>query len=112
MGISAGMLNRRIRIERREGKDAAGQPLDNWVPVVDVWANIRGQTGMGTITQPQDNVPASIERYSVRIRYREDIDMGMRIVCGPMIMDIRQIRLDLERREWTDLVCEVGGTNG
>lgn len=110
--MRAGLLNRRIRIERRVGEDEAGQPLDNWEPVADVWANIRGQTGMGTITRPQDNVPASIERYSVRIRFREGLDMGMRVVCGAQIMDIRQIRMDLEGREWTDLVCEMGGNNG
>lgn len=113
MSLAAGTLNRRISIQRRvSGTDDAGQPLPGWESVVDVWAHVRGQTGMGTITGLQDNVAASIERYSIRIRYREGLDAGMRVVYGAQIFDIRQIRMDFERREWTDLVCELGGNDG
>lgn len=115
--MRAGDLNRRIRIERRQvGSDAAGQPLDGWdpAPVATVWANVKGATGMASIRQTslQDNVAASVNSYSFRIRYREGIDAGMRVVLAGVPYDIKQVRMDHARREWTDLVCEQGGNDG
>lgn len=108
MGLNAGDLRRRVRIERRgTGTDAIGQPLDTWEEVATVWADIRGQTGMGTITRQQEGIPASVERYSIRIRYRDGITAGMRVVYGAHVFDIRQVRMDFEGREYTDLVCEL-----
>lgn len=113
--MRAGQLNQRIRIQRRTGgTDAAGQPLDTWEDVFpfDIPANIKGQSGLGAITGMQDNVPASIERYSFRLRFREGITDAMRVVHRGVAFDIRQVRMDFERRKWTDLVCEQGGNNG
>lgn len=115
MGLAAGDLNRQIIIQRRvPGETPEGQPVDVWVDVATVWASIRGQTGMGSITGLQDDVAASIERYSYRIRYRTGIDAGMRIyeVATGDVADIRQVRMDRAHREWTDLVTEVGGNEG
>lgn len=108
--LAAGALNRRVTIQRRaDGYDEAGQPVTTWEDVATVWANIAGQTGMGAITRAQDGVGASIERYSIRIRYREGLDAGMRVVHGSQVFDVRQVRMDFDRREFTDLVCELGG---
>lgn len=113
----AGTLNRRIRIERRvSGTDAAGQPIDTWETVVDTWADIKGQTGLGSMKEMQGNLPASVSRYSIRIRYRDGLDAGMRVwelragVPFGKPFDIKQQpRMDFARRGWTDLVCEVVG---
>jgi len=115
--VKAGQLNRRIRIERKlEGEDVAGQPQEGWdpTPVAEVWANVKGATGMASIrqTSPQDNVAASVNSYSFRIRYREGIDDGMRVVLNDVPFDIKQVRMDHAGREWTDLVCEQGGNDG
>jgi SPP1 family predicted phage head-tail adaptor len=121
MGLAAGSLNRRGTIQRRtDGETPEGQPIDVWVDVAKVWANVKGQTGMGSITGLQDNVAASINRYSVRIRFRQGIDAGMRwcfndgndapIESNPF--DIKHVRMDWEGRDWTDLVCEQGGSQG
>lgn len=121
MTIAAGSLNRRLRIERRvTGTDAAGQPLDSWEMVDEVWARPIGQTGMGAIRQGglQENIESSINAYSWRIRYRDGFDAGMRAlevrngVPFGMPFDIKLVRMDLELREWTDLVCEQGGSAG
>jgi SPP1 family predicted phage head-tail adaptor len=121
MGLAAGTLNRRGTIQKRQaGEDEAGQPRDGWENVVKVWANAKGQTGMGSITGLQDDVAASIDRYSIRIRYRTGLDAGMRWCFNDAADDpiedqpfeIRQIKMDFERKEWTDLVCELGGSNG
>lgn len=119
MSIAAGSLRRLVRIERREtGTDDAGQPNGAWVEVATVWADPRGQTGMGSITRNQDNVGASINAYSFRIRFRRGLDQGMRLfeledgvpVGDPF--DIKNVRMDLAGREWTDVICEQGGGDG
>lgn len=121
MSLAAGTLNRRGTIQQRQsGEDDAGQPLTGWDDVAKVWANVKGQSGMGSITGLQDNVAASIDRYSIRIRYRTGLDAGMRwcfndaddepIESAPF--EIRQVKMDFDRKEWTDLVCELGGSNG
>lgn len=106
-------LNRRVTIERRtQGADGAGQPVSSWVTVCTVWANVKGQTGKGAITTPQSGVAESIAKYSVRIRRRDDIDAGMRVVIGGRPWDIRLALPDEETQQWTDIVCEVGGNDG
>lgn len=115
MTLPAGSLNRRISIQARQfGTDQGGQPLDGWDVVANVWARVLGATGMASIRLSglQDNVAASINAYSFRIRYREGLDAGMRVVFNGVVFDIKQVRMDFERREWTDLVCEQGGNNG
>lgn len=115
MSLSAGSLNRRIRLERRSGAvDPIGQQVDAWVTHIEIWANVRGATGMASLRQssPIEGVATSINSYSFRVRFREDLDPGMRVVYGGRVFDIKQIRLDFEGREWTDIVCEVGGNDG
>lgn len=112
MTLAAGKLNRRVTIQKRtDGTDAAGQPLLTWEDVATVWANVAGDTGLGTIRNAGD-VPAAIKRYSVRIRFREGLDEGMRVLLGAVPFDIREVRMDYAKREWTDLVCEQGGNDG
>lgn len=108
MTFGAGKLNRRITIQRRDvGQDDAGQPVLTWVDVVTVWSNIAGDTGLHTIRASGD-LPAPIKRYSFRIRYREGLDEGMRVVYGGQNYDIKAVRMDYAGQEWADLVCETG----
>jgi len=110
--VDIGKLNRRILIQRRTpGTDEAGGPLLTWDDVVMVWANVAGDTGLGTI-RASGALPAPIKRYSFRIRFREGLDEGMRVVMGGQDFDIKAVRMDYAGREWTDLVCEVGANDG
>lgn len=110
--LAAGSLNRRITIQQRQtGADDAGQPFMNWQDVVTVWANIAGQTGMGTIKNSGD-VTASIKGYSFRIRYLEGLNEGMRVLLDGQPFDVQAIRMDYAGREWTDIVCQAGGNDG
>ena len=110
--MDIGSLNRRITIQRRQtGEDEAGQPLLGWEDVASVWANVLGQTGLGTIKNSGD-VTAAIKAYSFRIRFREGLDEGMRVVLAGTPFDVKQVRMDYAGREWTDLVCEQGGNDG
>lgn len=110
--MRAGQLNRRITIQQRtSAHDAAGQPVLTWVDVATAWCNIAGDTGLRTIRASGD-LPAPIKRYSFRIRYREGLDEGMRVVYSGQNFDIKTVRMDFAGKEWTDLVCELGANDG
>lgn len=116
--MRAGDLNRRIRIERRStGTDDAGQPLDIWEDVGDLWAGIANETGLGAIKSSlQGNVPASIARYSFLVRFQTakalGIDQGMRVVHDGLVFDITGLTRDLKDREKAYILTEQGGNLG
>ena len=108
--MKLGQLNRRITIERRvSGEDAAGQPIEGWEPVATVWADIRTPSGLSGARDMQGDIATSLVRYSIRIRFRDDLDTEMRVLASGQVFDIKQVRPDYAGRVWTDLVCEVGG---
>jgi len=115
---TAGDYNRSIRIETRSGaKDTSGQLLDDWVVLhARLWAKVKGESGMATIRRAGENsgIMTTGVRKSLRIRYRTDIDVGMRavLISTGVIFDILQVQHDDAGREYTDLVCEVGNNDG
>lgn len=110
--MDAGLLNRRIEIQTRQaGRDAAGQRVMTWTTTYAVWANIKGATGLGS-TKMQSDMIADINTYSFRIRYLSAVNAGMRIVYNSQNYDIKRVRHDMDRQDWTDLVAEVGGNDG
>lgn len=105
MSLSAGTLRHRISIEQRAaGQDAAGQPVESWDSVAEVWADIRFVSGLAAIRAGADT---SVTKASIRIRFRTGIDAGMRVVHGTARYAITAVQPDLARREYVDLVCEV-----
>ncbi len=118
MSETAGEYNRAVRIEKRSGeKDTSGQLLDDWVVQhARLWAKVKGESGMATIRRAGENsgIMTTGVRKSVRIRYRTDIDAGMRVVLikTGVIFDILHVQHDDAGREYTDLVCEAGNNDG
>jgi len=109
--VKAGPLNRLITIQSRDsGTDDAGQPVQTWTALATVWANVRGANGMATIKAGLPGV--EVNWYSFRIRYRTDVDAADRVVFGGQNYDVKQVRHDFANKEWTDLVCELGGNDG
>lgn len=103
--MRAGLLNRRINIERRATtQDALGQPSESWTLVAAVWADIRHLGGLESIKAGADT---SVVRASIRIRYRTGLDAGMRVTHGADTYDVRAVLPDTARREYVDLVCEM-----
>jgi SPP1 family predicted phage head-tail adaptor len=81
------MKNKRIRIQQRgAGVDEAGQPIDAWTDVCQVWADIRDISG-------REFVAAGAERAEVttriRIWRRGDISRAMRVLHGATVYDIK-----------------------
>ena len=116
--MRAGQLNRWIEIQKRgEGTDPFGQPIDAWIPVGGMWAGVAGETGLGAIRGAgADNVPASIARYSLLVRFAEaqayGIKADMRAVHDGEIFDIKGLTRDFKDRDKAFIVCEQGGNNG
>lgn len=106
--MQTGKLNRRITIQSRATtQDAAGQPVETWSDVATVWADIRNPSGLSVAGETiKAGVEASTVRLSVRIRYREDIDPGMRVVIGATNYDIVATIPDHAGRRHLDIICE------
>lgn len=117
--MRAGDINRRVRVERREqGQDDLGQPIDVWAEVATVWCNVRMLTGKETLTSNSDVANAIA---SIRVRYRTDIDNGMRAVLlkfvdgepvEDIIFNILAPLPNVASREYTDLACSAFANNG
>lgn len=102
--MQAGSLRHRVHLQRRAtGRDAAGQPSITWQAVASVWADVRCTSGLEAI---KSGATTSVVQASIRIRWRADINSGMRAVHGPTAYDIKAVLPDA-RRVYIDLVCEV-----
>lgn len=100
-------MNSRVTLQARSASvDALGQPVETWSDVATVWANIRHPSGLSAIKADAD---VSIVKASIRIRYRTDIDAGMRVVHGARIYDIQAVLPDESERQTVDLVCRKVG---
>ena len=98
-------LNRRITVQQRvAGADEIGQPSTTWQNLVSLWANIHNENGTQKIKSDKE---ISIVNTSIRIRYRSDLNAGMRVTCEGIIYEIKAILPDKERQEYVDFVCEV-----
>ncbi|QTD91763.1 phage head closure protein [Burkholderia anthina] len=115
-----GKFNRRVRIERRMGQrdPSNGEELDVWVEVDTVWANVLMLTGKEVMVSDADVAEATA---SIRIRYRTDIDNGMRAVLlkyvdgqpvDDAIFNIGKPLPDFAGRQYTDLPCTTGSNDG
>jgi len=103
--MKAGQFSSLVTVQQRaSGQDPAGQPLITWEKVASVWANIRHRSGLEAIKADADT---SIVKASIRIRYRDGINAGMRVLHGATIYDIKAVLPDVAKKEHLDLICEV-----
>jgi SPP1 family predicted phage head-tail adaptor len=99
-----GTLNSFVTVKyRTSGQDAAGQPLDTWVELARMWANIKNRTGAESIRADQE---ASIVRTSIRVKWREDVTADMRVYDGLKVYEIKAVLPCEDERDRVDLVCE------
>lgn len=117
MTLAAGELNRRIEIQERlpDALDELGMPVVGdaaWTLHAFRWANIKGQSGMGVIRDSTEGADTTVNAYSFRIRYLRTVTPGMRVLFEGQVYDIKDVRHDLGRQDWTDLICQVGVSDG
>lgn len=103
--MQAGRLNRRCTIQRKTAdEDEWGTPLpQGWEDVASVWADFRHKSGSETI---RADAETSTVRASVRIRWRTDVNAGMRIKVGDALYDIEAVLPDFQGHVFVDLVCK------
>ena len=103
--MRTGQLNSRVTIKQLvAGQDALGQPVQTWSVLASVWANIKFLSGAQAV---RSGAETSISKVAIRIRYRADVNAGMRVEDGAMVYDIRAVLPDVANRGFTDFVCEV-----
>lgn len=104
MTLRAGQLRDRVVIQQKtSGTDPWGAPLpEAWADYDSVWANIRFISGTESIKAGAD---VSVVRASIRIRWRQDVTAGMRVVAGAAVYDVEAV-LPGPRREYVDLAVK------
>ena len=103
--MQAGKLNTRVTIQRPgTAEDELGQPIPGWVDVATVWADVRHLSGIGAIKASGE---VSVIKASVRIRRRDDLTAGMRVVVGPTVYGVEAVMPPAAQQDHTDLVCKV-----
>lgn len=108
--MNAGRLNRRIAIQQRLGtENELGERVSGWRNVATVWASIIQKSGIETV---RSEMELSVVSASIRIRYRNDVSAGMRVLDGSTVYDIQAVLLDNVTKKYVDLVCQTGASNG
>jgi len=98
------MMNQRVTLlKRAQGRDAAGQPVEDWPEVATIWANVKFQTGAEVL---RANAETSIVRVSIRIRARSDVDGAWRVRYAGIDYDVKSALPDSADRQFMFLVCE------
>jgi SPP1 family predicted phage head-tail adaptor len=98
-------LRHRITIQQQSSTvDALGQRVQAWSTFAQAWADIRNAGGLETIKADKE---ASIVKASIRLRYRTDLNPGMRVLYGSTVYDIEAVLPDMKAKRHVDLVCKV-----
>lgn len=101
--MQAGKLDKRITIKgRAAGQDGAGQPVNTWTDVANVWASILHKNGIEAIKSGADT---SVVQASIRIRHLAGITAAMRAHHGATVYQIKAVLP--HGKKHIDLVCEV-----
>lgn len=109
-----GDKSRRIEIWKHDGTRNAANELapDGWHLYLCRWASIRGDTGMATIRASANGIAAPLNRYSFRVNWTPAITEAMQVRYKDARYNILSVRHDQADRNWTDIVAELGGSNG
>ena len=104
--MQAGRLSTLVTIQHKTaGVDAIGQPLpENWATLRQEWANVRHQSGAEAI---KAGAVTSVVSASIRVRYRTDLNAGMRVLAGAVVYEIKAVLPEMGRREYVDLIAEL-----
>jgi SPP1 family predicted phage head-tail adaptor len=109
--MNIGKLNRRVSLQvlKPMQDPGNGEPGHDWVEIAKPWANIRFLNGREFAAAGGEVSKATV---SVRVRYRADVIASMRVVYRSAIYDIVAVLPDESGREFIDLACTTGATQG
>lgn len=109
--LPTGLLNRRILVESRSQEMSGGQLVDRWEEKFRAWAQVNPKNSRA-VNPSSDGVARAIETYVFRIRYRTDVDAGMRVQYLDQKFEIVDVLQDFAGHIYTDIVCALGGSQG
>jgi len=100
--MKVGPLSDRITIQEMvRAKDEWGQPVDNWVDLVSVWADVRFQNGKEFIAADREVAQTQV---SIRIRKRT-VNTAMQVIFEGKTYGIKAVLPDSSQGS-IDLVCQ------
>lgn len=99
--MRAGDLNTRITIESFTPGDGWSDP-GGWAEYVTLWANVRHLRGSEAIRSDKETTEVQA---SIRVRWRSDLNAGMRAVVAGKTYDVKAVLPDLVGRQHVDLVA-------
>lgn len=105
--LHAGNLSCRIEIHHKtESEDAAGATVQDWAVFLRLWASIHHVRQTGGVESIQAGKLAESPRLTVRVRFTEKINHGMRVHYRGEKYNILTVQPDYLKREYTELLCE------
>ena len=113
--ISAGMLTRRIKIQRPSTiKDSVGAPCRSWLDVATVWADIQPLSGKEAVIA--NRVSAELS-HQIIVRYQSLFDnpqqvAQMRVLYKARIFNIHSALNEDEKRTQIILLASEGLDDG
>lgn len=112
-----GARNRLIKIYKPLTTVNAANEVEGWEaePFKEKWAEIRGETGMGSIRAAAQagGVNTPLDNYSFRVSFDRSIDVTMQLRDPDGdVYNIIGVRHDKARRKYTDIIAQLGGSNG
>lgn len=106
--ITAGQLDRRVRIERKvitRDQQYRSQVV-SWVTLATVWAQVlESSTAASSNPGEGEAVNAYARPTRIRMRYRGDVDTTMRVNLGGRLYQINGTA-ELGRRDGLELACQ------
>lgn len=100
MAAPIGKMDRRIMIQSLSvSLDGAGQPVETWADVEEVWAQVTPQPG-GEGFRSRQIMGRAVTVF--KIRYRSGVTAQHRVVYGGQNYDIHDVR-EIGRREMLEI---------
>lgn len=110
--LKAGQLDRRVVIQRKvtgsPQKTARGAPDAAWEELATVYAAIEPLRGREFLEAQAMQSEVAVR---IRIRYREDVTAGMRVLKGSVVYAIEAV-IPMVGKEQVHLMCGQGASNG
>lgn len=111
--MGAGQYTERVTLQLLvQGKDAHGGMVSAWTDVCTVWASepklYSGEDKKAT-TAAGGQLP--VARTEIRMRWRDDVTTGQRVLCGSTVYNIRSLA-GSRRGGQLILVCDTGANDG
>ena len=103
--MDIGRLNKRVTIQQQSSTyDAAGQLVEDWSTFATVWADIKHKSGSETI---KSGAIASDVQASIRIRYKQGVTAGMRVLYKTSQYEILAVLPHVNENRYVDLAVRL-----